>query len=189
MRVFEKAGPTNTQETLRIALEQARAHACPIVLSSNHGETTQALLDMLQAQGVSLPIISVTHAAGYPEKGKVEMSAETRAALAAQGVYVLTAAHALTGASRSFPDSGMYPMQIVADSLRMLGQGSKVCVEVSTMALDAGQLAYGQAVVAIGGTGRGADTAMLLTPSYSADIFATRIHEIFCKPADQKQRA
>ena len=41
---------------------------------------------------------------------------------------------------------------------------------------------YGKPVIAIGGSGRGADTVCRLTPEYTADLLGTRIHEILCKP-------
>jgi len=64
----------------------------------------------------------------------------------------------------------------------MLGQGVKVCVEISVMALDAGLIPYGEPVIAVGGTGRGADTAVIIKPAHAKDILSTRIQEIICKP-------
>ena len=51
------------------------------------------------------------------------------------------------------------------------------------MALDADVIEWGKPVVALGGTASGADTAIVITPGYSASILTTRIHEILCKPA------
>ena len=85
------------------------------------------------------------------------------------------------GMSRKF--GGVYPMEIIANTLRMLGQGTKVCVEISVMALDAGLIPYGEDVIAVGGTDEGADTAIILRPAHAADIFDTWISEILCKPA------
>lgn len=76
----------------------------------------------------------------------------------------------------------MDPAQVVAHALRMFGQGTKVCVEIAVMALDAGLIPFGREIIAIGGTGRGADTALVLTPAHSRQFFATWIHEIICKP-------
>ena len=50
------------------------------------------------------------------------------------------------------------------------------------MALDADAILFGQPVVALGGTGGGQDTALVITPSYSSSIMETKIHEILCKP-------
>ncbi len=65
----------------------------------------------------------------------------------------------------------------------MLSNGTKVCVEVSVMALDAGLIPYGEPIIAIGGTGKGSDTAVIITPSHASSIFETKIHEIICKPS------
>lgn len=46
-------------------------------------------------------------------------------------------------------------MEIIANTLRMFGQGVKVCVEVATMALDAGLIPYGEDVIAAGVSGVG----------------------------------
>jgi hypothetical protein len=64
----------------------------------------------------------------------------------------------------------------------MFGQGVKVCVEISVMAMDAGMIPYGERVIAVAGTGRGADTAIIIKPAHAKDILNTRIQEIICKP-------
>lgn len=38
------------------------------------------------------------------------------------------------------------------------------------------------AVVSLGGSSFGVDTAAVITPGYSADILDTRVHEVLCKP-------
>ena len=63
----------------------------------------------------------------------------------------------------------------------MFGQGTKVCVEIALMAADAGAL-IGKPVLCIGGSGTGADTALILTPVHQKDFLNMKIHEIICKP-------
>ena len=75
-----------------------------------------------------------------------------------------------------------YPVEIIAHTLRMISAGTKVCVEIGAMAMDAGVLEYGKPVVCIGGTGRNADTACVVTPSYTASILETKVNEFLCKP-------
>ena len=159
--------------------EQGVTH---IVVATNTGDTAEQLM-ALGTEGLSL--VAVTHAYGFKEPGKNEMDPERRAALKQAGVEVLTTSHVLSGGERGISAlaGGVYPMEMVAHTLRMLGQGLKVCVEVSIMALDAGLIPYGQPVVAIGGSGRGADTAVTITPSHAKTLYDTRIHEIICKPA------
>jgi hypothetical protein len=64
----------------------------------------------------------------------------------------------------------------------MLGQGTKVCVEIALMAVDSGSITYGKPVVCIGGSSKGADTACVITPGYTAFLLETKIHNILCKP-------
>ena len=79
---------------------------------------------------------------------------------------------------------GLYPAEIIAQALRILGQGLKVCVEISTMSLDAGLIPYGEEVVAVAGTGSGADTAVVIATAHSNRFFDTKVKEIICKPRE-----
>ena len=99
-------------------------------------------------------------------------------------MILVTAGHALSGVERSLSGKydGVYPVELMAKTLKLFSEGVKVCVEVGAMALDAGAIRVPKPVVILGGRGRGCDTACVMTPGYSADIFATRIHEILCKP-------
>lgn len=69
----------------------------------------------------------------------------------------------------------------------MLGLGTKVCVKVcvkvSVKALYAGLIPYGEPIIAIGGTGVGANTAVILTPSHASSIFKIKLLEIIRKPS------
>jgi len=58
----------------------------------------------------------------------------------------------------------------------------KVGCEISCMAADAGLLETGEECIAIGGTGKGADTAIVIKPSNTHNFFDTRVLEIICKP-------
>ena len=100
-------------------------------------------------------------------------------------VTVVTATHALSGVERAIAKkyTGSYPVLLIADTLRLLGQGTKVAVEVSIMAADAGALS-GNDIISIGGTGRGADAALVIKPANQSDFFDIRIREIICKPRD-----
>jgi len=50
------------------------------------------------------------------------------------------------------------------------------------MACDGGCVDIGEKVIAVAGTGSGADTAVLATAAPSTKITSLRIHEIICKP-------
>jgi hypothetical protein len=183
---FDKTGPANTADTIRRAVEEARArNIARIVLASNTGETALLLAAEAGRSGYAGNLVCVTHVNGFVQSGKNEMSGEARKKLEELGFRVYTATHILSGAERALSRKfqGAYPVEIIAHTLRMFGAGIKVCVEIAVMALDGGLLPYGEPVIALGGTGRGADTAALLTPAHAHELFATKIHEILCKPA------
>lgn len=176
---WEKSGPENTGRTVAAAVKRAEELGIThIVVASNSGETVRKF------PAGKLNLVCVTHQVGFRNPGEDEMPPETRAQLQQMGIKVLTATHLLAGVDRAlrFKFQGVYPAEIVASTLRMLGEGVKVCVEVAVMALDAGLIPYGKDIIAVGGTERGADTALIIAPAHSQDLFATRIKEIICKP-------
>ncbi len=180
---FEGTGKEYTKETVKFAVDRARELGLhEFVIASNTGVSAWALIEQLDGKGTGVTVI--THAAGYKEPFKLEMDEVERENLIATGAVVITAGHALSGVERSFAGKhqGTYPALIVADTLRLFGQGMKVCVECAVMAADAGTLS-GERIVSIGGSGRGADTAVVLTPGHAASFLEQiKIHEVICKP-------
>jgi len=73
-------------------------------------------------------------------------------------------------------------VEIIAETLRMFCQGIKVCVEISIMAADAGLIPTDSEIIAIGGTAKGVDTAVVLKPANMGNFFDLRIHEIIAMP-------
>ena len=134
--------------------------------------------------GCGLDVVCVTHHVGYAGPGRDEMDPSTRESLSRAGVKILTTTHLLAGVDRAIRNKfgGVYPAEIMAQALRIFGQGLKVCVEVASMALDAGLIPHGADVVAVGGSAAGADTAVVILPAHSNQFFDTRVREIICKP-------
>lgn len=186
IQYFEEKGRVNTEATLKLAVETARALGIKhIVLATTGGDTAKMMADSIDHEGIT--ITAVTHAFGQKEHNTNPMSAELRRHLIEKGFNVCTAAHTLSGAERSLSKtfSGVYPVEIIAHTLRMFGQGTKVCVEICAMAADAGYVMTGEPIVAVGGSGRGADTAMVIRPAVSSNILNTKIDRIICKPIEE----
>jgi hypothetical protein len=182
MIVFEKPGKESTEAAVRIALAEARKRGIRHLVAAS---TTGYTADFFQGQ-TDLNIVIVRGAFGYDvnNPSSNRMNAEKLAELTASGLKVITAAHALSGAERSLSAmfKGAYPVEIIAQTLRMFGQGTKVCVECAAMACDCGAILCGETVIAVAGTSSGADTAMILKPASSNRILETKIVEILCKP-------
>ena len=179
---FDTAGQVNTAQTLKAAAERARALGLDeIVLATTSGDT--AFKALAHCEGFKLT--ALTYHCGFKEPFESVLPESVRQDLTARGVRVVTATHALSGVERglSKKHAGLYPALLMADTLKLFGQGTKVAVEVAVMAADAGALS-GRDMIAIGGSSRGADTALVLKPAHAARIFDLKIREIVCKPSD-----
>lgn len=176
---WDKKGKECTEDTIQAAIQAAKENGIKyIVVASNTGATAELFADK------DLEIICVTHVNGFVNPGENEMTMENRQKLEGLNIKVLTTTHVLSGAERAFSTKfgGIYPVEIVANTLRMFGQGVKVGVEIATMALDSGLIPFGESIIAVGGTGRGADSAIIMKPAHAKDILNTKIEEIICKP-------
>ena len=126
----------------------------------------------------------VSHSAGFKEPNTQEFSEENKRKVESNGGVVLTATHAFSGLSRAMRKKFNMRLfeEVVAMTLYVFGRGMKVACEIAIMAADAGMVRTDEDVIAIGGTHRGADTAVVLRPVISQDFFDLRVKEILCKP-------
>lgn len=179
---FDKAGKENTQRTLELAAARAaELGIAEAVLATTKGDTALKALEIMRG----IRIVAVTYHCGFKEPFQNSMPAAVRSELTAKGVTVVSASHALSGVERSVAarHSGVYPVLLMADTLKLFGQGTKVAVEIAVMAADAGALS-GADIIAVGGSGRGADTALVLKPAHQNNFFDLRIREVVCKPRE-----
>jgi hypothetical protein len=153
-----------------------------VLVATNTGKTA---LDALEVLGKEIKIIAVSHVTGFLKPDHQEMSEESRRELESKGITVLTCQHAFGGVGRGIRNklSTFQVDEIMAFTLRTFGQGTKVAIELSLMAADAGLVRTDEDVISIGGTGKGADTALLLQPANSANFFDLKVKEVICKPA------
>jgi hypothetical protein len=126
----------------------------------------------------------VTHFTGYREPNSQEFTDGNRKIVESKGGTILATTHTFSGISRAVRDKFNTCVigDIVAGTLRVFGDGLKVACEISMMAADGGLARTDEDAISIAGTGRGADTAILLTPVNSNSFFDLRIKEILCKP-------
>ncbi len=129
-------------------------------------------------------IVIVTHSTGFAGHDVQELTPENRERILKAGGKILTTTHAFGGLGRAIRRKfGTYQSdEVVANSLRIFGQGTKVAVEIALMAADSGLVSVKEDVISIGGSGSGADTALVLRPANVQDFFDVKVHEIICKP-------
>ncbi len=178
---FEEPGNINTERTLQIALKRVQELSIEqIVIASTGGDTALEAMEVFRDYN---PII-VTHSTGFNNPNEQEMPDGTRRQLEDMGAVVLTCLHSFGGIGRAVRKKfDTYQLDdIIAGTLRILGEGTKVGCEITLMAADAGLINTEKDAVSISGTGRGADTALVLKPANTQHFFDLKIKEILCKP-------
>ncbi|RLI04871.1 hypothetical protein DRO38_00305 [Candidatus Bathyarchaeota archaeon] len=180
---FESPGEQNTDVLLSVVKRYVdEKNIRDIVVASTRGLTGVKASEILKGYNV----VIVTHHTGFREPGKNELKDEYRRKILANGAKIFTGTHALSSVERAIRRrfGAVETLEIIANTLRLLGQGTKVCVEIVLMAADAGLISMDKDVVAVGGTGRGADTALLIKPANTSDFFNLKIKEVIAKPKE-----
>ena len=177
---FDYTGVENTTKTLELVKKRAlELNIKSIVLASTHGYTALEAAKTFKSHKVDLIAVSISPT--FSDVGW-NMTHEEKHAIEQAGVKVLTSLHALAdGVAEGFYGEHT-PGTVMAETLRCFCQGMKVAVEVAVMALEAGLVSEGEEIIALGGTGEGCDTAIVIKPAYARKVKDFRICEIICKP-------
>lgn len=182
---LDRPGKKSTDEVFEAVIRRIDAGGIGhVVAASSTGDTARRLLRALGERHVKLVV--VTSHCGFEKEGECEMSQDVVDGFARDGVTVVRASHILSGIERSLTKKlgGASRVEAIAEAIRSLfGQGMKVCVEVTVMAADNGAIPVGDVeVIAIGGTGDGADTACVVRPAHANAFFNLEVREILAIP-------
>ena len=213
MKVFERPGPVNTNETINI-LQEAKQELEFLVVASVTGESAVKAAERIKNR----KIICVTCPQGMfwevnamnadlfekiPElkarrdewvKRRLErvplsITEENKLKLKELGVEVVRGTIPLFGPSFSMRLHlrKTTSLDIIAKTLELISPGTLVCMETVLMATDAGIIPEGELVFACAGTEMGLDTAWIVRSSASANMFhpskGFRFVELLAKPA------
>ena len=171
------------KKAVEIAFQVARDRDMSnVIIASTWGNTAREALKHLD--GGQFNLVVVTHNTGFKTPGIQEFEPEVKTAVEKAGGKVLTATMPTRTLGRAIKNKlGFSQEDIACAAWRMFCQGAKVCVEISGMAADAGLVAPGPAVV-VAGTGKGADTVMIIDVLPSNETFNMKIREIVAKPVN-----
>jgi len=176
---FEQPGIENTETTLKLAAERAKARGIKkIVVASTRGEVAKVAAKLWAKSG--LKMVVVPHQFGFMG---MKFPQELITELEKQG-------HTVHFGTMLFHTDRLYGVDtptIMANLLRTFCQGMKVCVEILMMATDGGKVDVGEQVVVVSGSGRGSDTAVVAIAAPSTHLADLHITEIICKPLQTKQ--
>jgi hypothetical protein len=192
---FERPGKANTARVVEVVMERLNAgDITTVVVASTTGYTALKFAEALEARGGMPPVRLISIAEGalirewgteYPSlKAEDKQELERRGVVVADRVAYLLHSSLLDYSEWKFPG----PEEMVRETLYAFGQGLKVAVEVALMAVACGFLEPFQKVIAVGGTSRGADTAIVARATYPNHFFSKEkekrfvIYEILCKP-------
>jgi hypothetical protein len=213
LKVFERPGPVNTDETLNI-LRDAKQELEFLVVASVTGDSAVRAAERIKNR----KIICVTCPQGMfwevnamnadlfdkiPElrarreewvkkrldRVPLSITEENKQKLKALGVEVVRGTIPLFGPSFSMRLHlrKTTSLDIVAKTLELISTGTLVCMETVMMATDAGIIPEGELVYACAGTEMGLDTAWIVKSSASANMYhptkGFRFVELLAKPA------
>lgn len=212
MKVFERPGPINTDETITI-LQNASANLKYIVVASVTGDSAVKAAERIKNRR----IVCVTTPQGMfwevnamnaglfneiPElrarreewmRNKLErvplgLTGENKHKLSAFGVEVVRGTIPLFGPSFSMRLHlrKTTDMDVVAKTLELISTGTLVCMECVMMATDAGVIPEDEFVYVTAGTEMGLDTAWIVKSCASANMYhptkGFRFVELLAKP-------
>lgn len=181
---YQSPGEINTERTFHLTRARAKELGLDTILvATTTGKTGVIASRLLKGFNV----IVVTHSTGFKEPNTQELTSEHREVIESNGAYILTCMHAFGGISRAVRKMlGTYELdEIIAYTLRLFGQGMKVCVEMAVMAADAGLVDTDTPVMCVAGTGKGADTSVVILPSNVQNFFDLKVLEVICWPAQE----
>ena len=169
---FKEPGPDNTDKVIEAVAERLEQTGIKtVVIASDSGETARRLSKKIKEK-VKIVVISMR-----------TLNGEIKAELNKTGAVVYE------NCSPAFRAKDLVPAKIVYYTL---GQGFKVAVEVVTMATSKGAVKPFEDVIGIGGTGEGADTALIVKATTPEDMLGSdtkkrlEIREVIAMPLAKK---
>jgi len=196
---FEESKPENMDLVLILVKQKAQTKGIKhVVVASTRGETGVKAAEVFKDSGVQ--VVVVTHQIGPAGS---ELLPENEEKIKALGGRIVTCTHAFGGVASSLrrtppTESGkpgpepFWPAYVpstgdlIANVLRLFSQGMKVCFEIVVMAADAGAIPIGENVIAVGGQGRWADTAIVVKSANTTSFFDLDVGEILAKPITKR---
>lgn len=174
----------HTLTTLEIAKKNADLLGIrSICIASTCGKTAELASTVFSVKRYNLNII--THNYGFSKGRPQAFPEELRHSLIDQGVKVITGTLAFSGIqSANLKEYQMWDPSAFAFRIirSQICQGLKVCMEIAVMSCDHGVIEVGEEIIAVAGTGKGADTCCWIQASSSRIFEDLHVKALFTKP-------
>jgi hypothetical protein len=212
MRVFERPGPSNTDEVIEIVKAASPKYEY-LVVASITGDCALKVAERIRnkviicvtcPQGMNWEVDKMDEGpfftipeleqirTGWIKQGLTRVSMgitqENRQQLDKLNVRIVQGTIPFFGPTFSIRVHlhQVTGLDLMAKTLELISTGTLVCLECVLMSVDAGVIPEGQEVLALAGTERGLDTAWVIRSSASANLFhptkGVRFIELLAKP-------
>ena len=183
---FEKPGLENTDKALEIAKKYAdQMNVKDIVVASTSGNVAEKLAKFFNPNEYNLVVIAHSYYFVGTKK-RQEFDETILNSLQEKGVKIHFATHYMAGIERNIriEYKQWCFVDLMAKFIReQFSQGTKVCIEIASMAADAGLISdLDKDIICIGGTGHGSDTVCLIKPAPTSLFDKLRVKAILAKP-------
>ncbi|MFZ2096926.1 MAG: hypothetical protein WAV05_09830 [Anaerolineales bacterium] len=187
---FSYCGEINTQPVLQLARDRAQELAIrKVILASETGRSALEAVEIFRGSDLRLIVITHYPATTIGPKGKIPIGlrcpeyADRLATLIKQGVKIIQGTLPLAPPSRYIQWDAPTPESMLDKTLELFGAGTKIAIEASIMATDAGEVDEGEEIISCAGTYKGLDTALVVRATYSMNFFKEfEIHEFIARP-------
>ena len=191
---FEEPGDQNTEQVLEaVSKRVAEGKINKVVVASTSGKTALKFARSLQGKAEIFRVSESPFRREWKETWPC-LNEENHKALKELGAIVINNIPYVF--HNSVVDAARWdvttPERLVKETLYCFGQGLKVAVEIALTAVSCGFIPPFEDVIAVGGSGNGADTAIVLRGTYPACIFdkdpqkRLEIREIIAMPLAKK---
>ena len=165
---FEEPGEENTSDVFNCARERSSELGIThILIPSKRGVSAEKALDFFSNTNLTLFFVGTDPASFSPETKKRIDDAGFKLAFYKEVDYQY--------------------LDEVKNAFRRFGQGTKVAVELTLIATQVEIVEPGTEVVALGGSSKGLDTALVIKAATSDEFYDLEIREILCKPRKTKK--
>lgn len=191
---FDEPGEENTQLVIEAVSQRLEVGGIRMVIvASTSGETAVEFARSLKGKAELICVSEAPYRREWGEEWPC-LKQEFRQELERLGVTIIDKVPYVFHSSvlEAARWSNASPERLVKETLYSFGQGMKVAVEVTVTGVSCGYVPPYEDVIGVGGSSKGADTAIILRATYPASLFdkdpakRLEIREIIAMPISKK---
>ncbi|MFX0211146.1 MAG: pyruvate kinase alpha/beta domain-containing protein [Candidatus Hodarchaeota archaeon] len=193
---FRYCGEVNTVKALQLARTRCEElNLGKVVIASETGRSAVLALDIFTHTKIQIIVVTHYPATTWGPKGEIPIGltrneySDAFSKLIENQAKIVQGTRPLAPPSRSLDWNFPTPEGLVDKTLEIFGAGTKIAIEASVMATDAGEVDEGEKIISCAGTFKGLDTVLVVKPTYSMNFFKNfEIPEIVARPEQRVKK-